>query len=225
MKNYQLGKIYKIIDNTNNKCYIGSTCEPTLSRRLAKHCSNYRSYLRKKNNYITSFEVLKNNDYDIVLVESYPCNSKDELFARERYWTNNIDCVNKNKNQGLILELGEKEYDKQYRKNNKERIKEHHKQYRENNKERIKEHHKQYRENNKERINQYDKQYRKNNKDIMRQIDKRKYEKNIEKIKEKREQKYICVCGKCLTICKKSRHDKSIKHQNYLKSLQPKEEV
>ena len=36
MVNYQLGKIYKIVDNTNGNIYIGSTCEPTLARRLAK---------------------------------------------------------------------------------------------------------------------------------------------------------------------------------------------
>jgi len=26
--NCQLGKIYKIVDLDNNKCYVGSTCEP-----------------------------------------------------------------------------------------------------------------------------------------------------------------------------------------------------
>jgi hypothetical protein len=31
-----------------------------------------------------------------VLVENYPCNSKDELKARERYYIENNDCVNIN---------------------------------------------------------------------------------------------------------------------------------
>jgi hypothetical protein len=43
--NYQLGKVYKIVDNTNGQCYVGSTCEPILARRLASH------------------------DYDIILIE------------------------------------------------------------------------------------------------------------------------------------------------------------
>ena len=41
---YQKSKIYKIVDNTNNNIYIGSTCEPILSRRLAKHVSNYNEF-------------------------------------------------------------------------------------------------------------------------------------------------------------------------------------
>ena len=48
------------------------------------------------------------DDYDIILLEKYPCNSKDELHAREQL----LLCVNKNKNQGLINELGQKEYNR-----------------------------------------------------------------------------------------------------------------
>ena len=118
MLNYQLGKIYKIECNVTGKVYIGSTCEPTLARRLAGHITNYKSYLNGKSNYRSSFDVLQNGNYDIVLIESYPCDTKDELHARERYWTNNIECVNKIKNQGMKNELGEKEYQKQYRETN-----------------------------------------------------------------------------------------------------------
>ena len=118
MLNYQLGKIYKIECNVTGKVYIGSTCEPTLARRLTKHVGNYRCYLKGTYLYVSSFDILQNEDYDIVLIESYPCNSKDELHARERYWTNNIDCINKIKGQGMLNELGRKEYQKQYREKN-----------------------------------------------------------------------------------------------------------
>jgi hypothetical protein len=75
MVNYQLGKIYKIVDNTSDKIYIGSTCEPTLARRLAKHTSNYKDYTNGgKTPYTTSFEIIKNDNYDIVLLESCPYN-------------------------------------------------------------------------------------------------------------------------------------------------------
>ena len=128
MLNYQLGKIYKIECNVTGKVYIGSTCEPILARRLAGHVGDYKRYLNGKFNYISSFDVLQNRNYDIVLIESYPCNSKDELHARERYYTNNIDCVNKIKGQGMTNELGEKEYKKQYSeqyyKQNKDKLKE-----------------------------------------------------------------------------------------------------
>ncbi len=117
--NYQLGKIYKIVDLDSNKCYIGSTCEPTLARRLAKHVSNYKQYLKGKGTYISSYIILAMDDYDIVLLEKYPCNSKDELHAKERYYSQLLPCVNKNKNQGLINELGQKEYRKQHYEKNK----------------------------------------------------------------------------------------------------------
>ena len=57
MVNYQLGKIYKLVDNTNGNIYIGSTCKPYLSSRLAAHKTDYNYYLNGKNNYITSFEI------------------------------------------------------------------------------------------------------------------------------------------------------------------------
>jgi len=99
MVNYQLGKIYKIVDLDSNNCYVGSTCEPTLARRLAKHVSNYKMFLQGKGSNISSYIILAMDDFDIVLLENYPCNSKDELYARERYYSQLLPCVNKNKNQ------------------------------------------------------------------------------------------------------------------------------
>jgi hypothetical protein len=64
MVNYQNGKIYKIV--SGDLIYIGSTCEPTLARRLAKHKINYKSYLNCKYHFTTSFNVIRNNDYKIV---------------------------------------------------------------------------------------------------------------------------------------------------------------
>ena len=126
MVNYNLGKIYKIVDNTNNNVYIGSTCEPTLARRLAKHISNYNCYKNGKYSYTSSFKIFENGNYNIVLIEDFPCENKNQLFARERYWTENINCININRNQGIVNELGLQEYkklfNKEYREKNKELI-------------------------------------------------------------------------------------------------------
>ena len=138
MVNYQLGKIYKIVCNVTDLVYIGSTCEPTLARRLTKHVNNYKRYLDKKYHYTSSYDILESGDYDMILIESYPCNSKDELHARERYWTNQIKCVNKYKNQGLVLELGKAGYDKHYYQEHKDHIKLKCMEYRNLNKELIK---------------------------------------------------------------------------------------
>lgn len=55
MVNYQLGKIYKIIDRDKNECYIGSTCEPTLAQRLAKHVANHKAYTKGTGGYSTYY--------------------------------------------------------------------------------------------------------------------------------------------------------------------------
>lgn len=183
--NYQLGKIYKIIDLNTNECYIGSTCEPSLARRLAKHVSTYKSYVKGKHNYVTSFKIIEQCDYDIVLIENYPCNSKDELHARESHYTQTIPCINKIKNQGLYNKLGQVNYKKQYREVNKNQIKEQNKIYHEANKDRILEKNKQH------------------------------YQINKEKIKLQKNTKHTCECGGCYTSARKARHYKSIIHQNY----------
>ena len=53
MVNYQLGKIYKIVCNKTGLIYVGSTCEPTLARRLVKHKADYNQYLKENRNYVT----------------------------------------------------------------------------------------------------------------------------------------------------------------------------
>ena len=95
MVNYQLGKVYKIECNETGLIYVGSTCEPTLARRLAKHVSSYKRYLKVKKEYITSYKIIENGNYDISLLEKFPCASKEELHARERYWICKLNCVNK----------------------------------------------------------------------------------------------------------------------------------
>ena len=149
MVNYSLGKIYKIECNVTGLIYIGSTCEPTLARRWANHVSDYKRYLNSSKHYITSFKVLENGNYNIVLIEKYSCNSKDELLSRERYWTQQIDCVNKCK-PGIFNELGKKEYIQQYRKENAQHIQETKHKYYLNNYE----HFQQYRKDaHRERVN------------------------------------------------------------------------
>jgi hypothetical protein len=222
---YSKGKIYKIIDLDSNECYIGSTCEPTLARRLAGHVSCYKSYLNGNYHYVTSFKIIQNGDYDIVLIENYPCNSKDELHARESHYTQSMDCVNKVKKQGLINKIGKVEYGKQYREDNKEQLKEQMKQYNEANKDKIK----QYYEDNKEQIKERSKQYYEANKEQIKEQTKQYRGDNREQIKQYREQyreehkkemnqKHDCECGGCYTICHKARHYKTSKHQIYEKN-------
>ena len=104
------------------------------------HVYDYKRFLKGKFNNITSFEIIKNGNYDIVLVETCLCKSKDELSLRERYWTEQIPCINKQK-PGLYIELRKVEYKKQFYDEHKDKIQERHRQYYDKHKDKIKEWH------------------------------------------------------------------------------------
>jgi len=84
MNKYNNGKIYKIVDNTNGDVYYGSTVK-TLGERLSVH---------KYNKNCSSREIIKNNNYNIILIENYSCESKEQLELRERYYIENNECIN-----------------------------------------------------------------------------------------------------------------------------------
>lgn len=210
MNKYENGKIYKIVDNTNNNIYIGSTCEPTLARRLAGHRCIYNKYLKTGCNFISSFDILKNNDYNIILLESYPCKNRDELLARERYYIDNNNCINKNR--PIITEDEKKELIKEYNETNKDKIKEYYKQYRESNK--YKELKKEYYNKNIEEF----KKYYEDNKDK----NKNQYLLYRELNKDKIKNKFVCECGGKYTYNGKSTHLKTLKHLKYCESINNK---
>lgn len=89
---YENGKIYKIVSDQTTRIYIGSTCQK-LCRRMANHRIDYKRY-RNSHKY-TVFKVLKYDDAKIVLIEDFPCGSKEQLFARERHYIESMVCTNK----------------------------------------------------------------------------------------------------------------------------------
>jgi hypothetical protein len=135
MTNYQLGKIYKIVCNTTGLTYYGSTCEPTLARRMVKHRSDFKRYFEGKKNIplLTCFQILEKNNYVILFVEDFPCNNKRELTRREYYYILNNECVNKMYPTRTNIEYREQNKDiisvrnMNYRLKNKEKIKDNNK--------------------------------------------------------------------------------------------------
>ena len=93
MPDYSQAKIYKIYSNHTNKIYIGSTTLKYLSTRLAIH----KQDMKREGYSCSSFKILKYSDAKIILLETYPCNSKDKLNAKEQEWVdeNKDICVNK----------------------------------------------------------------------------------------------------------------------------------
>jgi len=147
MEKYQRGKVYAIICRKTGKRYVGSTCEPTLAKRLAKHVNDFK--LEKK--CITSYHIIKNGDYYIILLESYPCNSRDELRMCEQKHIDACECVNKQKAFQSHEERLEKY--KQYNEEHRDEIAEQRKQHYEQNRDKLIEIQKQYREQNRDEIN------------------------------------------------------------------------
>jgi hypothetical protein len=151
MTDYQNGKIYKIEAHNGEEgdIYIGSTCKQHLSQRMDKHISYYKRWKEEKTKYTyTSFQLFDKygiENCNIVLLESFPSDSKDSLLAKEAFYIKSIKCVNK-----FIPLRTQKEYyndnkenKKQYVQDNKIKIisyqKQYHDQYRQDNKEKIKE--------------------------------------------------------------------------------------
>ena len=186
MVNYKQGKIYKIECNVTGLIYIGSTCKKTLAQRMTNHRSKYKKYLNGKSNYYSSFIVMENGDYDIILIEDFPCNSKDQLFARERYHTNKTECVNIRKNQGRCLELGKKEYDKERYENHREERLEVSRQYRINNPEKVKLANQKSHQNHREERLEVSRQYNIDNNEARKEYKKKYREEHKEEISAKR---------------------------------------
>ena len=124
---YHNSKIYQITDIGYNKCYIGSTTE-SLSMRMARHRSDYKKFLNSGQKFISSFDLF--NEYGvenckIELIEYFKCDSLQELRKREGQVIKNTECVNK-----WVAGRTQKEY----REDNKDKIKEQDKNRYENNK-------------------------------------------------------------------------------------------
>jgi hypothetical protein len=95
---YKNAKIYKIVCNITGEVYIGSTTS-TLVKRL---------HIHKKKQGCSSKQIIERGNYVIVLVEEYPCENKQQLLMRERYWFDIIPNINK------IRPYTSKEEKKQY---------------------------------------------------------------------------------------------------------------
>ena len=214
MPKYENSVIYKLkhnedYDDTN--IYVGSTSN--FKNRKNGHKTNCNNEKSKDFNKI-AYQFIRDNDgwdnWVMIPIEEYPCNSKKELEVRERhhidllrpvlnivkpgrtnkeYYEDNKEYLNEikkkyeNDNKEKLLE-----YRKIYREDNKEKILEYNKKYYEDNKEIILENLKKHYEANKEQIVEYRKIYRKNNKEKYAEKHKKWYEANKEQMKEKQRQ-------------------------------------
>jgi len=209
---YRNGKIYKIVSDNTNLIYVGSTVN-TLSYRLSRHMSAYKKYYEDRGNYVSSFDILEKGEYEIILIENFPCETKKELLFRERFWQEEIPCVN------LLKAIRTREDRLKWYQENKEEQNERSRKYREKNLDKELERSKKYREKNLEKELERSKKYRETH--VKETVDRhKKYrDENREKIDEYKKQynwsgqEWVCeVCKVTLTKGAKSHHIKSAKH-------------
>lgn len=153
---YKNGKIYQLVNDVDSKVYVGSTTS-TLTKRKSEHKNDAK--IQTERRVYKHLNTVGWDNVKIVLIETYPCNSKDELNARERHWILKIKPeLNKNLPCRTV---------KEYYTDNTEDILEKQKEYRETNKEVIADKQKDYYDANKEVIAQQKKEYYEANKEVI----------------------------------------------------------
>jgi len=110
MVDYSKSKIYKATGG--GLTYFGSTTQSLVKRR-AVHIND-----KKIGKNLSINPILECEDCKLELVEDYPCNTKEELLQRERWWIDNNNCVNV---KSPIISIEERKKTKKlYQQNNKE---------------------------------------------------------------------------------------------------------
>jgi hypothetical protein len=96
MPDYTKAKVFQLIDNTNNNIYIGTTSQK-LCQILSGLVARYKKYCLcpDKLKYHLSFKIIKNKQYQIILIDNIACNNKEELHQKERYYIDKMECINK----------------------------------------------------------------------------------------------------------------------------------
>jgi len=200
MVDYKNACVYKICckDPNIKDVYIGSTCN--LIRRRAEH--KRKCYDKNGNafNYPV-YRFIRDHggwcNWIVLKIKDTPCDNVDELRLKEREEFEKIGAT--------LNSRYPQRSKKEYQEGNKEHLKEKKKEYYDKNKEEILEKKKEYYDEKKEEILGYKKEY---------------YDEKKEEILEKRKEKVECPCGSIVRKSDLARHKKSLKHQNYLKSLE-----
>lgn len=187
--------MYKLCCNdiTITDIYIGHTTDFKSRKRQHKNSCN------KEHNKCYNYNVynfIRNNggwdNWSMIMIEEYLCNSKLEATKREREL---IEQLKPTLNSHIPSRTKNEWYE-----NNKDYVKEKVKKYCEDNKEKHKEKMKEYYNNNLEKHKEKKKEYYENN-------------------KEKLNKRFNCECGGYYTKCHKTIHEQTKKHQDYLLSV------
>lgn len=186
---YSSGKIYKLICNDGHY-YYGSTIVK-LSQRFYGHKESSKTMTSKVYTYINKIGW---NNVKIELVESFPCETREELRKKENeYIISSIgDDLNLNTLKSYISESEYNERCKNYYIANKEHILKRNETYYKTHEEQIKDKRHENYLKNREKVNSKNKAYQEIHKEEVKQQRKEFYELNKERLcKDKREKRAL----------------------------------
>ena len=157
---YSKTEIYKLIhkdDIDNENIYIGSTT----NFKTRKHCHKKCCKNKNQQNYnLKVYQNIRNNggweEWNMLLIENFPCTKKTEADVRERFW---IDFYKSKLNTYIPGRTND-----EWRNDHKDELFEKAKIYNQDHKEEISEQRKKYNKKNKEKISEYWKEYRNDHK-------------------------------------------------------------
>ena len=215
---YSKTNIYKIVCNdlNVNGCYVGHTINMT--KRKWNHKSNCNNEKSKDHN-LKIYKIIRENggwdNWNMVLVEKFPCIDKYEACKREREVYEELGAKLNMVRPYLTQEdhkAERKEYSKLYYQEHKAEFIQYREEHKAERNQYSKKYGKQYREEHKAEIKKYDKQYHEEHKAEIKQYRKQYYQEHkaelIEKMKEKIECEY---CTKRLSKGNMPRHIKICK--------------
>jgi len=222
MVNYNNGLIYKLCSKDPNikDEYVGSTVN--FNRRKQQHKSYCNNNKDKKYN-MTIYKKIREtgwDNWDMVLIEKYPCKDKMELHKKEREFIERL----KPSLNGLIPSRTPKEYrddnkeqiairEKKYYQDNKEIVAEKRKEYYNDNQKEILEKKEKYRKDNKKMLSEKAKEYRDDNKEVLKEKRKEYYNNNKKEILQKQIVKVRCeTCNREFNKSSLTKHKKTQKH-------------
>ena len=82
---YKNGKIYQVLNHKTNDVYVGSTCQP-LSKRMARHRYSLNQTKPHQFKIYQTMRELGVENFYIELIENFPCDTVEELRAREGHY-------------------------------------------------------------------------------------------------------------------------------------------
>lgn len=131
-----IGRVYKIIHNQSDICYVGSTVN-----ELRVRFSQHKRALTSKYSIVPYMKEHGRDNFKIVLIKEYDIVDQKHLEAYEQLWINKLTCINRKcsfnplraRKELMCIEK------KEYYKSNKDVISERDKVYRSNNKDAISE--------------------------------------------------------------------------------------